>query len=309
MKDDNLGLGAKRGSGQAEGECTGLSAFQGLLGRLNGKDEEEVDKEQKAREDIRREAIMEKRWGLIRFVKGGFLVGDKIEELIDDNTDRTRRGNETAGGSINCDRSSKGRGRGKTKKKAHEDSGDDDDRGWSAGDNPKTVQVQGEEAKTRGDEGRSRGNYDSRSSRLKTRDARKHIAKRKHKEPNAMTPIAVAQPSTISNLSPSEEGNCERKSRRLKRRARESIKRHNAREQVVESGGNQSPSLQHPFLNVTSAESGGSTSEIAPTNIPRGRHVVRHKYIQQKKKALLDIQALNEVRGLQCERLLAYADR
>jgi Pin2-interacting protein X1 len=311
LKDDNLGLGAKRGSGQAEGECTGLSAFQGLLGRLNGKAEEEVDKEQKAKEDIQREMIMEKRWGLIRFVKGGFLIGDKIEELIDNKTDRTQRGNETTRGSAHCDRSSEGRGGGKIKKK-HEDSDDDDGQAWSAGDDSKGIQIQGEAAKTaksRDDKTSLHGNDHSGSSRLKTRDVRMCTAIRKYGEPDAIMPVAVARPPTISNLSLSEKGECEGKSRRLKGRARKSIKRQNTREQVVESGSSQLPSPQRPFLDVTSAESGGSTSEITPTDVPRGRHAVRQKYIQQKKKALLDMQALNEVRGLQCKRLLAYADR
>ncbi|KAI9772251.1 MAG: telomerase inhibitor [Geoglossum simile] len=288
LKDDNLGLGARRGTGQAEGECTGLSAFQGLLGRLNGKTEEEAGDEQKAREGIRREMGVEKRWGLIRFVKGGFLVGDKIEELIGD---RTYRGDETEGRSANRDRLSRGREGGGTKKK---DSGDSDDQGWHTGNNPKAIQVQGEEAKIRGDKARSRGSDDSGSSGLKARDARKCSAK--DTESHKTTTAAVAQPSTISDLSLSERGECERKVRRLKRRARKVIKCQNMKGQTIESGGNQLPSLQHPSLDVASAElKEKCASATAPTDIPRGRHVVRQRYIQQKKKALLDAQALNEI--------------
>jgi Pin2-interacting protein X1 len=83
MKDDNLGLGAKRSSGLAEGECTGLDVFQSLLGRLNGKDEDELVKEQNSREDLKRAIYTERRWGSVRFVRGGFLIGDKIQELVD----------------------------------------------------------------------------------------------------------------------------------------------------------------------------------------------------------------------------------
>ena len=84
LKDDNLGLGAKRGSSQSEGQCTGLDAFQGLLGRLNGKNEGDLEKEQKSRDDLKRAVYTESRWGSVRFMSGGLLVGDKIQQLADD---------------------------------------------------------------------------------------------------------------------------------------------------------------------------------------------------------------------------------
>ena len=97
IKDDNLGLGAKIGSGVGHGECTGLDAFKNLLGRLNGKDEDEIAKEQKSREDLKRAIYTERRWGSIRFVQGGFLVGDKIQHLIDGEAKRVR---ELAAGDV-----------------------------------------------------------------------------------------------------------------------------------------------------------------------------------------------------------------
>lgn len=91
IKDDNLGIGAKIGSGVGHGECTGLDAFKNLLGRLNGKDEEELEREQRSREDLKRAIYTERRWGSIRFVPGGFLIGDKIQHLIDGEAERIRR--------------------------------------------------------------------------------------------------------------------------------------------------------------------------------------------------------------------------
>ncbi|KAI9745667.1 MAG: telomerase inhibitor [Claussenomyces sp. TS43310] len=91
IKDDNLGLGAKKGSGIAPGECTGLDVFQNLLGRLNGKDEDEIFKEQKSREDLKRAIYTEQRWGSVRFVRGGLLVGDKIQDLIDHEAERLKQ--------------------------------------------------------------------------------------------------------------------------------------------------------------------------------------------------------------------------
>jgi Pin2-interacting protein X1 len=91
IKDDNLGLGAKIGSGVGHGECTGLDAFTNLLGRLNGKDEDELEREQKSREDLKRAIYTERKWGSVRFVPGGFLIGDKIQHLIDTEAERIRK--------------------------------------------------------------------------------------------------------------------------------------------------------------------------------------------------------------------------
>ncbi|RKF57091.1 Protein PXR1 [Erysiphe neolycopersici] len=83
LKDNNLGLGAKIGTGVGHGECTGLDAFKNLLGRLNGKTQTQIAQEQKVRVDIRRAIYTEKRWGTMNFVSGGYLVGDKIQNLTD----------------------------------------------------------------------------------------------------------------------------------------------------------------------------------------------------------------------------------
>ncbi|EER36738.1 G-patch domain-containing protein [Histoplasma capsulatum var. duboisii H88] len=80
LKDDNLGLGARL---RAEDEPTGLDAFQGLLGRLNGKSDEELEKEQKKRHDRQLANFVEKRWKTMQFVSGGLLVHEKIQALAD----------------------------------------------------------------------------------------------------------------------------------------------------------------------------------------------------------------------------------
>lgn len=75
FKDDNLGLGAKKKSKDIEGQRTGLDAFQGLLGRLNGKSDAELQEAEKKVEDRKLEMYAKGRWGGLVFVKGGILVG------------------------------------------------------------------------------------------------------------------------------------------------------------------------------------------------------------------------------------------
>ena len=80
LKDDNLGLGAKPGRSQEDGQTTGLDMFQDILGRLNGKSESQLEMEQMSRSQVKRSMFVEQRWGSLRFVEGGFLVGDKLQE-------------------------------------------------------------------------------------------------------------------------------------------------------------------------------------------------------------------------------------
>ncbi|KAL8812786.1 MAG: hypothetical protein Q9223_007203, partial [Gallowayella weberi] len=79
LKDDNLGLGARNGALDDDRPTPGLDGLQDLLGRLNGKDSQLLETEQRSRADARRVVYSERRWGFENFVSGGFLVGDRIQ--------------------------------------------------------------------------------------------------------------------------------------------------------------------------------------------------------------------------------------
>jgi Pin2-interacting protein X1 len=78
LKDDNLGLGARPGR---EGEPTGLDAFKGLLGRLNGKSEGELKQDQRKRDDVKLARYVAMKFPEVRFVRGGLLAQEKLEAL------------------------------------------------------------------------------------------------------------------------------------------------------------------------------------------------------------------------------------
>lgn len=80
LKDDTLGLGAKPHSKKGEDEPTGLDAFQGLLGRLNGKSETDLETEQRKRGDVKLLGYVERRWKSMNFVKGGLLAQEKMPD-------------------------------------------------------------------------------------------------------------------------------------------------------------------------------------------------------------------------------------
>ena len=81
LKDDKMGLGAKHNAAFVSNETTGLDVFQDLLGRLNGKSVSDIDKDRTQSSNLRSSAYIEYRWGNLRFVSGGFLVGDESKEL------------------------------------------------------------------------------------------------------------------------------------------------------------------------------------------------------------------------------------
>jgi hypothetical protein len=79
MKDDTLGLGA-RSKRDALDEPTGLDAFKGLLGRLNGKSDAELQVDQRKRDDVKLARYAANKWQTVRFISAGLLTQEKDEE-------------------------------------------------------------------------------------------------------------------------------------------------------------------------------------------------------------------------------------
>ena len=277
LKDDNLGLGAKRGSGQAAGECTGLDAFQGLLGRLNGKSDTQLKKEQKSRDALKRVTYTERRWGILRFVSGGILVGDRIRELADEEKLR-------AASVLHQPTSVE-------KSKQHE--------------NPSTHGFQA-----------------SSNATIPVDHIRKGISMN-HAEAASLTPdIAVTGPrSTVQTqgepevedidlphidnvLSDKARRKAAKLERKLARRKRREARRA-ARSQTVQSASlssitpayfNETPDLGEDICQESSSAMVTLPPALSVTAAPVvGRHVIRQRYIRQKKMAIMDPKALNEV--------------
>lgn len=89
LREENLGLGAQLGKGNAE--TFGLSLFSGVLGRLNGKSDAEVEKQQNAIRDAELRNYHVTKFGLMNFVSGGLLVGDTIQPIERDEVGERKR--------------------------------------------------------------------------------------------------------------------------------------------------------------------------------------------------------------------------
>lgn len=77
LKDDTLGLGARP---KAQNESTGLDAFQGLLGRLNGKSDAQLEEEQRRIDEQKMASYVDRKWKTMNFVSGGLLAHEKSND-------------------------------------------------------------------------------------------------------------------------------------------------------------------------------------------------------------------------------------
>lgn len=297
LKDDNLGLGAKIGSGVGHGECTGLDVFKNILGRLNGKDDLEIQKEQQSRDDLKRAVYTERKWGSIRFVKGGFLLGDKIQLLIDGEVERVRK-LEDGSDSSDSDSSEEEEEESaqveevkKSKKRKAE---------ALVEAVPEVVAVKVKKSKKSKSESRPEQEVVAALSDIK-------LSKKSKKEREAKE--AQEESNESSEESESKRRKREKRERKAERAARrerkekkraakleakdgsKSKKSKREKDKSDESSGSSDISTKGstPSVPVTAPSSGRSTPMM------QGRHAVRARNIAQKRMASMDVASLNQV--------------
>lgn len=275
LKDDNLGLGAKKGSGQGPGECTGLDAFQSLLGRLNADDEDEYVQEAKKREDIKKAIYTEQKWGTMRFVKGGLLVGDKIVEIAEAEAERVRNlGSSPDSGSAEVPV-----GGGEDIKKSRKEK-----KSKKHADN---AEIEPTQKKSKKDK---KGKHqDAKSQSLEEIDAERKLRKKEKKETRrkAQEEGSTTPPEKLD----SDDSDAERALRKKEKKERKEKKR------KAEEESSTSSSKKRKGEDSTADI---SEEEVPTINPPRqtvlgGRHAVRARYIAQKRLASMDSASLNQV--------------
>jgi Pin2-interacting protein X1 len=266
-REDNLGLGAKHGSGISAGECTGLSVFQDLLGRLNGKSEAVLEKEQKSRDEVKRTLYAERRWGGLRFVHGGMLIGDTIQEGIEGETEKlegkSMAVNEDTTALRTKPKRRGGRARSKLESSALQSGTEDGTTGSEAMDRlglePQTDNTRRSTATT------PSGGLGSEKAQRKAEKARRKVDRRSRKK--AKRTEQSGQPVAEDIPTPS---------------------------QGEASDGEASDAEPHSVSMAPASRSAVSAG---------GRHAVRQRYIMQKRLAVTDAKSLNEVCGRpRCQR-------
>jgi len=305
LKDDNLGLGAKRGSGQIEGQCTGLDAFQGLLGRLNGKTDGQLQKEQESRMALKRAMYTEGRRGSVRFVSAGFLVGAKIEVL-----ENSEPANHRVVPKLGRPQQPTARLSSPSTQEAQEH---DATRPFSAEPEPlapgETMSRKKESKRSRSHRGVN--DVASVEAAVVQRKTQLGGPTRSLSSSTAALSSSVLEdgPTSSENGAQEKEAKAERKRLKPERRALRAAKR---KRKVGREISSTTMACTDPSEPSTLVEDNAKAPNIADhrqsdssNTVPTpssaamfsgGRHAVRRRYIQQKKLAVIDGKALNEVR-------------
>lgn len=308
LREENLGIGAKIGTQNAE--TFGLSMFSGLLGRLNGKEEDRAVMQKK--EETLRDVQLKLKYGNMNFVSGGMLVGDKMQEV------KTDLGHLKDGGVATVQESKK--------RKAGSDGSEEDEK--SAKKRRKA-----EEKRRKAEEKEKKKKKEKKTNG--TAAAIKEMKRQRKLEAGSdIPPSSKESPeqeadssSTTSSSSEDEQESKRRKkaerktSRSPKRttssssdakddekarlkeekRARKEERRKRKEEKRAKRAAKALKSSSTIITKTTTTTQPGSTTESetqSGTSTPTflgGRQAVRHRYIMQKRMAGASAQALQEI--------------
>lgn len=286
MKDDNMGLGAKRNQGD---ECTGLDALQDLLSRLNGKSDAAVGEDRRKREETKMGRYLERKLGTVRFVFGGLLVGDKVQELADSLKEKDQGaarvpGQEDGGDAAAGPEEGSGKKEKKKSKRRRAEDGEDEQQ-----------QKKDKKSKKRKADKAGDGDEDDDSKSRRRDKKEKKEKKRKDKE------AATDGSATESPDDTDEAASARKKSKKEKKEKRRKSK-DDDNEEDDDEGDLQSKdkkkkrkaddSSEAPTTSSTPTASGISTPVFAA--VPH-RHLARSRFIAQKRAAVMDQAALNQI--------------
>jgi Pin2-interacting protein X1 len=286
LKDDQLGLGAKRNNGD---ECTGLDAFQMLLGRLNGKSEDALESERKAREDHKLNVYVERKLGTIRFVSGGFLVGDQLVDSLSGKKEVSQSSSATEStvtSEEETEEAAPSKKRSK-KRKADEDSSDEE-----------------EKKKAKKEKKDKKSKKRKAEAEVEALPKEKKSKKRKTAHDSDEDASSAEQSSKETDIKESKAERKERRERekREKKERKEKWKAEKAASKsAAESGDDTSAEKKRRKGESDSAATSGTSTPVlsgtsTPTIMGSSRYLARQRFIAQKRLAFADSTALNQVR-------------
>ncbi|KAI1311411.1 hypothetical protein F5Y03DRAFT_306458 [Xylaria venustula] len=303
LKDDTLGLGAKIRQKQSD-ECTGLDVFKDLLGRLNGKSEETIEKQRQVRSEIKTNLFVERKYGPMRFVSGGLLVGDqKMQELVDAKPEPTSVKDEPISsdeaGLAKKDKKEKKSKKSKKRKADESEESDTSDNKREKKRERRSKVVEEPEVDSTEAEKSARKKKDKKSKKSEgseklpdeeniAKPAEPEVKRKKSKKSKE-----TSQQESLSNTSAeiSEVDISEKAKKKEKRKDKKSKQATSAEANVV--------TVTMQSSTVTPCDSGSSTPTAGTgTSTPHAvsaRHLARSRNIASKKMAFSDMTALNQI--------------
>lgn len=265
LKDDNLGIGAKKGA--QHDECTGLLGLQGLLGRLNGNTEQVA--QVKNEEDRQKNDWIASKWGM-KFVRGEIWVADDLTTLRA-KVDKAKEDKEAAL------KAKEEAAVVKVKREEDEDSGQRKKRKRDDGEKQSSKKSSSKDKKSSKKE--SSGDETATTSTSKSSKSTSAVASEDESESQARR----------RKRSEEKEAKKERKEKRADKRTEKKErkdKRAEKRKQKKRKAGEDSDS---------SSESDVPSGRVTPASAMNGRHALRARFIAAKRSATMDATSLNEV--------------
>jgi Pin2-interacting protein X1 len=269
LREENLGLGAQ--VGKVNAETFGLSLFSGVLGRLNGKSDVEVQKHQNALRDAELRMYQANKYGNMNFVSGGFLVGDRIESSM------------TSKKAVSKNKTPKAT---EPEDKPNLNSQDEVE--------PNSAEPRRKKRKMNSKEREAAVEVEVASQQTSDSNDEADEPKAKQKDSKRTKSSKKAKTSTEDDTPDDERSRRkqERRARKEERRKRKADKRRSksdAPPEVVASreGHSIGKAAKNPSAKPSSGIFAGS------------RHAVRQRYIQQKRMASMDPKAIKEIFMLQ----------
>lgn len=294
LKDDTLGLGAKRNNGD---ECTGLDAFQHLLGRLNGKSDETLETERKVREDLKLSLYVERKYGVIRFVKGGWLVGDVVKEAPE--AEGPKDSAEVSKPSEEVSEESEATATTSKKRKADQDTDQEAEK----------ARKKEKKSKKRKAESDAEADGEKVKEKKDKKKSKKRRAESEADDEATAAPSASGEP--LDEVASSDEVN---KAKKEKKDKKEKKKEKKDKKEKKEKRRKDGASSESSAVAPTPAESTISTPSGSGYSTPvtsSTRYLARSRFIAQKRMAFADSAALNQVRPgfliFWCDHRLTFA--
>ncbi|KAJ4163342.1 hypothetical protein LMH87_005077 [Akanthomyces muscarius] len=279
LKDDMKGLGFNKAK---EDEVTGLDVFSDLLSRLNGKSEAAVQEDVNARLAVKTNRYVEMRWGPMRFVRGGLLVGDKLKEDGGKETS-TESEEEEEEDEAKADEVAKSKKDKKSKKR-------------KAGD--EVEEAEGSEVTETKDKKRRRKDEDedARAERKKRRKEEKK-EKKKSKKSSKSTKEESDEDDSDGKAAKKRAKRDKKDKKRERREKKEEKKRRKAAKVADNSSDNSSSSDSDSDNDNGDSTTAASTPAAGSgTSTPLGnRNFSRSRYIAQKRRAVMDAKALAQI--------------
>ncbi|KAF5023593.1 hypothetical protein F66182_4351 [Fusarium sp. NRRL 66182] len=293
LKDDMKGLGFSKSK---EDEVTGLDVFQDLLSRLNGKTDDAIEEDQQVRLAVKTHHFVEQRYGVMKFVYGGLLVGDEMKEK-DDNTPEKSQIETNPDEDVVVESAPTQKEPKKEKKsKKRKASDEDEDESSSREPDSKSKKRRKEECKLK--------EADSDSARAKKKEKKRKKDKSRKKSTEEASEEDEATPteerpkkrkSKSKDKSQSLEESDEDKVKDKKAKKDKKDKKKRKKEEATASSESTSTGVTQDSTPAGSVPGTGVTTPSG-TSTPQGsRNFVRSRFIAQKRQAVLDTKALNQI--------------